>query len=98
MEIEIVEFYPQPPKDGKITSGSIHAYIADLNMDLKFCWAYQKNKNWKFELPARQVTVDGSKVKVPIVSFIDVEKQKDLRKSFNIAARKFMAEWEKDNS
>lgn len=97
MQVEIVDFYPQKGKEGKFDCGSLHIYIVDLNMDLKFCWASKKNNKWFFELPTRLVKKDGKNLKVPILSFIEKEKNSSLRKSFIKEANKFIKEWEKEN-
>lgn len=93
MKVEITEYYPAKFKKGKTTYGSMSLYIVDLKMDIKFCRVINKKQHWYFELPHQFVIEDGKKIKVPIINFVENEKNIELRKSFIEEAKKFIKDW-----
>lgn len=90
MKIEVVEYYPF---EGKKNEGTLHVYLCDWEMDLKFVYARRGPKGWKIALPARQAVDAETKerVRCPFISFTNHEKQKDLCKSLTKACREYLA-------
>ena len=86
MEVKIVNFYCKEKDDSKgVLIGSLHAFIEDLNIDLRGIMVKKANNNWFFGLP-QGVGLDaktGKKVRYPIISFSDKQKTIDLRKSIS---------------
>ena len=76
MKLEVFAYYPNPePKitpKGTEVLGTLHLYIADFSLDLRFILVTKtKHGGYKCFLPHRKAECDGRVVKVPYVDFTD---------------------------
>ena len=93
MKIEIVEFYESERDDAKgRLRGTLHVYITDLALDLRGIGVIRNKDVWHFNLPGR-VTLDKEtqeKVFYPYFSFLDREKNAELRAAIREAGVPFI--------
>lgn len=74
MKLEVFAYYPFP--EPKITQkgtellGTIHLFVEDLNLDIKFILCERmKNGHYRCYLPSRKVKDGDSIIRVPILDF-----------------------------
>lgn len=77
MKIEIVEFYPIK-EEKNITTGTLHIYLCDYDIDLRGVFVSRKNNNWFFKLPVKSAMEGGEKVQYPVFSFTNRDKYREL--------------------
>ena len=93
MNIEIVEFYPLERDDKKQTlKGSLHVYLIDLGVDLRGVFVNKKKNSW-FLSPPHMFGKDpetGEKVRFPVFSYVNQEKEKELKKGIREKGREYI--------
>jgi hypothetical protein len=90
MRIEIIAFYPLNKKNKKKV-GTIHAYLPDVDIDVRGIGVFTGAKGNFFIQPPSMVGDD--KIKYPCISFVNMKTQEDfiitLRKKCNF----FLKTW-----
>lgn len=83
MEVEIVEVYLFSKRPNGTRSGSVHAYIPEMGMDLRGCTVSIRAKNIFVHLPYQKGFDEETQKPVffPVVSFTDLAKMKDFKNS-----------------
>src|SRR4029077_16940228 len=78
MEIEIVEFYPEPNTKKGEKCGTLHVYLTNIGMDIRGIRCIKTKRGWVTLMPHKQGWEDGKRVFYPVVSFTDIEIMKKL--------------------
>lgn len=90
MELEFVDFYPEPPKKvqgkNKIRVGTAHIYVIDLELDLRGIHVLKSQNKLHYGIPwVKTIDISTCKnVSYPIFSFLD--------KTHNLKIIKFLEE------
>lgn len=82
MNIEVIEFYSEhEDQEKRMLKGTLHVYIVDYGIDIRSILVSKSKNFWFFGLPQRFGIDKDTKAKVtyPIFSFVDREKNDDLK-------------------
>ena len=94
--IEILAFYPLDSKFRDRYSqpiiGTIHIRIKFLELDIRGIEVYQGKNKYNFQFPWATVVREGERVRFPIVTFHDKERQRAFMKELNTEGKKFLSE------
>lgn len=91
MKIEIVDYYPHKTIK-KVTYGTLHVYVCDMDMDIRGIRVAVENKKIWIEMPFSKV-IDketGELVRFPLISFTEKEKDINLRNAIIEKGREFI--------
>ena len=83
MKLEVFAYYPYPEpkitKKGAETLGSLHLFIADYSMDIRFILVTKTPKGRYICYFPHKLVKDGENYfKTPIVDFVDVKTKKKI--------------------
>jgi hypothetical protein len=94
MEVEIVEFYPDPQVKKGLLTGTLHAYICDLGIDIRGIIVKKRKENWYFGMPSRSAIDPETNgiVRYPVFSFSDKAKTDALIEEIRTKGRKYIEE------
>lgn len=94
MNIEVIDFFPYPiQKEENRTSGTLHVYLIDYEIDIRGIeLSFSGNGSLFVKMPAK-FGIDHKtkkKVRYPIFAFTSLQKGKDLIQAIKIKAKDFI--------
>jgi DNA-binding cell septation regulator SpoVG len=92
MKVEIVGFYKNQDRKRRKLVGTLHAYLVDLELDIRGINVLKGGKGYFFQMPGRKTIDEETKESVwyPFFTFSDVQLHKDLINSIIEKGNEFL--------